>query len=102
MSKLKLKKLKILWDNILIEPIMEEARHDGIIKPNQYEDKAEIGVVIKVGEGRFLDSGDLIRPRVKVGDIVAFNMYSPTKLKIEGKDYLYIREEDIVSRQDGN
>ena len=95
---LKLNKLTVLWDNILVEPLVEQ-KTDGIIRPSQYEDKAELGIVVKTGEGRLLDNGEWIKPRVQVGDLIAFNKYSSTKLKIEGRDYLYIREEDIISRQ---
>ena len=98
-QKLKLSKLEVLWDNILLDPIMNDEEDSGVIKPNQYEDKAERGVVVKIGEGRLLDNGTWIKPRVKVGDLVLFNMYSPTKIKIEGHEYLYIREEDIVNKQ---
>ncbi|MEK0325141.1 MAG: hypothetical protein QQN63_05500 [Nitrosopumilus sp.] len=99
--KINLNKMVILWDNILVEPIIEEEGHEGVIKPMQYEDKADVGIVIKIGEGRLLDSGEWVKPRVKEGDLVTFNKYSPTKLKIDGKDYFYIREEDIISRQNG-
>lgn len=98
MKKINLINLKVLHDNVLIEPVEEES-DDGVLRPVQYEDKAEIGVVVKVGPGRWLESGDLLNTTVKTGDLVQFNKYSPTKIKIEGKDYLYIREEDILSKQ---
>ena len=86
-----LSKMQVLWDNILIEPIIEEESYHGVVKPMQYEDKSDIGIVIKVGLGAMY---------VKKGDLITFNKYSPTKLKIDGKDYLYIREEDVISRQE--
>lgn len=100
MQKLKLKDLEVLWDNVLIRPVVTDEQEDGVIKPNQYEDKAEMGIIVKIGEGRLLDNGEWILPRVKEGDLVVFNRYGPTKLKIEAEDYLYIREEDIISRQE--
>lgn len=99
-KKPSLNKMEILWDNILVEPIIEEESYSGVLKPMQYEDKSDIGIVIKIGEGRLLENGEWLKLRVKVGDLITFNKYSPTKLKIEGKDYLYIREEDIISRQE--
>lgn len=93
-----LDKKEVLWDNVLVEPIIQ-TETDGILRPQQYEDKPEWGIVIKVGQGRLLDNGETIEPQVKIGDLIEFNKYSPTKTKIEGKDYLYIHEEDILSRE---
>lgn len=99
MKKLSLKKIQILWDNVLVKPIIDQ-EDSVIIKPKQYEHKPETGIVVKVGEGRLLDNGDWVKPRVKEGDLIVFNQYSPTVLKIDSEDYLYIREEDIISRQE--
>lgn len=99
MKKLNLNKIQILWDNVLVKPIINEG--DGVVvKPQQYEDKPETGIVVKIGEGRLLDNGKWVKPRVKEGDLIVFNQYSPTRLKIDSEDYLYIREEDIISRQE--
>ena len=56
-----LDKLKVLWDNILVEPLIE-TETDGIIRPQQYEDKPEYGTVVKIGQGRLLDNGETIEP----------------------------------------
>lgn len=92
-----LRKGLILYDNILVKPIMiERGGKKGTIEtPQQYEDKAEWGQVIAVGEGRIFDNGTVIPLKVKVGDLVFFQKYSTQKLRHKGEDYLFIREEDI-------
>lgn len=85
----------ILNDNVFVKGIEIEER-DGIIKPASYEDKPELGTVIKVGTGRILDSGTVVPLAVKPGDTVYFNKYSTTKFNFDGEDYFVVREEDIV------
>lgn len=86
----------ILYDNVLVLPIdIDEV--NGIVRPQQYDDKAEIAKVLKVGEGRIFDNGTIIPLRVKPGHIVFFNRYSTTKSNLNGTDYLIIREEDIIA-----
>lgn len=93
-NSIDLSKGKILYDNILLRPLVVE--NDGIVlRPQQYEDKPEWGEVIACGEGRIFDSGHIEPIRVKVGDIVLFQKYSAQKLRHRGEDYLIIREEDI-------
>lgn len=92
--KLNLLKGKILYDNILIKPYTVE--EEGlIVKPQQYEDKDEYGEVLAVGEGRIFDNGTIIPLKVKVGDFVMFQKYSPIEIRSNGEDYLIVREEDI-------
>lgn len=85
----------ILYDNVFVKGIEIEER-DGIIVPASYEDKPEIGLVIKVGEGRIFDNGNVIPLKVKEGDTVYFNKYSSVKFNFDGEDYFVVREEDIV------
>lgn len=85
----------VLYDNIFVKGIEIEER-DGIIKPQQYDDKPELGLVIKVGTGRLLDSGDSIPLTVAAGDTVYFNKYSTVKFNFDGEDYFVVREEDVV------
>lgn len=85
----------ILYDNVFVKGIEIEER-DGIIKPASYEDKPELGTVIKVGGGRLLDSGTVVPLSVQAGDTVYFNKYSTVKFNFDGEDYFVVREEDIV------
>ncbi len=85
----------ILYDNVLIKAI-EVEEVGGIYRPQQYDDKPEIGEVIKIGEGRIFDNGTVIPLKVKIGDTVFFNKYSTTKFNSNGIDYYIVREEDII------
>jgi len=89
-----IKEFRILHDNILIKPLIVE-EVNGLVRPQQYEDKPELGEVIKVGDGREFDSGIIRKLKIKEGDTVLFNKYSSTKVAFEGIDYLILREEDI-------
>lgn len=81
-------------DLVLVEPLIVE-EDNGIVKPQGYEDKAEFGKVLKVGQGRLFDNGTRHEPSVKVGQRIFFQKFSPQKVRLSGKDYLIIREEDI-------
>ena len=94
-SNLDINQFNILYDNIFVKGVEIEER-DGIIRPAQYEDKPEIGVVIKVGEGRIFDNGTIVPLKVKEGDTVYFNKYSTVKFNFDGQDYFVVREEDVV------
>lgn len=86
----------IMYDNVLVRAIdIEEV--GGIVRPQQYDDKPEIGEVVKIGEGRIFDNGTIIPLKVKIGQIVIFNRYSTTKLNSDGIDWYVLREEDIVA-----
>jgi len=97
MIKINPTQFNYLYDNILIEPITLDTvdEETGLIRPQGYEDKPEIGRVIAIGEGRIFDTGQIIPLRIKVGDIVYFNKYSSVKVRLDTTDYLICREEDI-------
>ena len=92
-------KIKPLADHILIEPIKpEEKTKSGILLPQSAEkERPEQGKVIAVGPGKRTESGKLIPLSVKVGDKVLFSKYGPTEIKIDGKEYLIAKEEDILA-----
>lgn len=73
---------RLLYDQILIKPIIIEQSSNGLVNPQQYEDKPEFGEVLLVGNGRLLDTGTLIKPIVKKGDIVLFQKYSAQRVRI--------------------
>lgn len=66
----------------------------GVYNPQQYEDKAEFGEVVMVGQGHLLEDGRVIPLTVKVGDTVYFEKYSTKKIRVSGVDHLIIREDD--------
>ncbi len=91
-------KVKPLHDRVLIKRIEEEEKtKGGIIIPDTAKEKPIRGEVIAVGPGRITDDGKRIEMSVKVGDKVMFNRYAGTEIKIEGEEYLIMREDDIVA-----
>ena len=92
-------KIKPLADYVVIEPISrEEKTKTGILVPTTVEkEKPEQGKIIAVGLGRTTDSGDIISPEVKPGDIVLFTKYGPNEIEIEDKEYLIAKQEDILA-----
>ena len=91
--------IKPIADHILIEPLkQEEKTKSGILLPDTAEkEKPEQGRVIAAGPGKKTDNGTLIPLEVKAGDIVLFTKYGPNEVKIEEKEYLIAREEDILA-----
>lgn len=95
-------KIKPLADRALIEPLSDDERakktKSGIIIPDTAEkEKPQEGRVVAVGEGRTLESGKVVSLSVKKGDRVLFSKYSPSEIKIDGKEYLIAKEEDILA-----
>lgn len=92
-------KIKPLADRVVLEPIsVEEKTKSGIVIPDTAEkEKPEQGKVIAVGPGRLLASGKRLPMNVKKGDIVLFTKYGPNEVKIDKKEYLIAREEDILA-----
>ncbi len=91
-------KLKPLHDRVLVKRLEEEEKtKGGIIIPDTAKEKPIKGEVIAVGPGRLTDDGKRIELSVKVGDKVMFSKYAGTEVKIEGEEYLIMREDDIVA-----
>jgi chaperonin GroES len=82
---------------------MEEERTSagGIVIPDSAAEKPIQGEVIAVGNGKVLDSGESRPLDVKVGDRVLFGKYSGTEVKLDGEDFLVMREEDIMGVVEG-
>ncbi len=92
-------KIKPLSDYILIEPLDQEERtKGGILLPKSAEkERPQKGKVIAVGSGKRTSSGKIIPLQVKKGDIVLFTKYGPNEVKINNKEYLIAKEEDILA-----
>jgi len=92
-------KIKPLSDHILIEPIKEEEKtKTGILLPETAEkEKPEQGKVIAVGPGRKTASGKIVPLSVQPGQKVLFTKYGPNEIKVDDKEYLIAREEDILA-----
>jgi len=91
--------VKPLSDHILIEPMkVEEKTKSGILIPDTAEkERPEQGKVIAVGPGKRTAAGKNLQMDVKKGDTVLFTKYGPTEIKIENKEYLIARQEDILA-----
>jgi len=91
-------KLKPLGDRVLVEPIEErEVRKSGIIIPDTAKEKPQEGKVIAVGPGKRDEKGNLIPMDVKEGDKILFGKYAGTEVKIDGKEYLIMHQEDVLA-----
>jgi chaperonin GroES len=95
-------KIKPLSDNLLVEPLQGETKlPSGIVIPDTAKEKPQEGKVLAVGTGKRDDSGNIIPMNVKTGDIVMFKKWGGTEIKIEGKDLLLVKEEDILAIIEG-
>ena len=89
--------IRPLHDRIIVERIEEETMTaSGIIIPDSAKEKPQEGTVIAVGKGKVTEDGKVLALDVKVGDKVLFGKYSGTEIKIEGKEYLMMREDDVL------
>jgi chaperonin GroES len=89
--------LKPLQDRILVQRVEEEkTTKGGIIIPDTAKEKPAEGKVIAVGSGKIGDDGKRIALEVKEGDRILFGKYAGTEVKIEGEEYLIMREDDVL------
>jgi chaperonin GroES len=90
-------KLRPLQDRILVKRVEEEEKtKGGIIIPDTAKEKPAEGKVISVGKGKLDENGKRIALEIKKGDRILFGKYSGTEVKIEGDEYLIMREEDVL------
>lgn len=95
-------KLKPLGSRIVVEPIeQEEKTVTGIYLPDTAKEKPMKGSVVAVGDGDRDEDGDRIPMDVKVGDVVLFNKYSGTEVKIDEKKILVMKESDVLAIIEG-
>ncbi|RKY93751.1 MAG: co-chaperone GroES [Candidatus Hydrothermota bacterium] len=91
-------KVRPLADRVLVKRIEEEeVKKSGIIIPDTAKEKPQRGEVIAVGPGRLDEKGQRVPMEVKVGDKVLFSKYAGNEVKIEGEEYLIMREDDILA-----
>lgn len=90
--------LKPLGDRVVIELVeSEEKTASGIVLPDTAKEKPQEGKVVAVGTGRVLDSGERVALEVNVGDRIIFSKYAGTEVKYDGKEYLVLRDSDILA-----
>jgi chaperonin GroES len=91
-------KIRPLHDRILVERLEEqETMRGGIIIPDTAKEKPQEGKVLAVGSGKVSDDGKRHPLDVKVGDRILFGKYSGSEVKVDDKDYLIMREEDVLA-----
>ena len=91
-------KIRPLHDRVLVKRIDEEEKtKGGIIIPDTAKEKPQEGEVIAAGNGKVLENGTKVAMDVKAGDRVLFGKYSGTDIKIDGQEYLILREDEILA-----
>jgi chaperonin GroES len=90
--------LKPLADKVIVEVLeAQEKTKGGIILPDTAKEKPQEAKVLAVGSGKVLPNGKVVPPEVKVGDVVLFGKYSGSEVKLDGKEYLIIDQDDILA-----
>lgn len=91
-------KIRPLHDRVLVKRASEEnVSKGGIVIPDSAAEKPIRGEVVAVGKGKIADDGVVRKLEVKVGDSVLFGQYSGTEVKVDGEEYLVMREDDIIA-----
>ena len=89
--------IRPLHDRVVVERLEEERKSaGGIVIPDNVAEKPDQGKVIAVGNGKILEDGKIRPLDVKVGDRILFGKYSGSTVKMEGEEYLVMREDDIM------
>lgn len=95
MSKMK---VRPLGDRILVKQEDEPQKTSGgIYLPETAKEAPQFGVVVRVGQGKFLDNGEIRAMSLKEGDRVIFGKYSGSKVKVENEELLFMREDDVMA-----
>ena len=99
-TKTKSKKIAIrpLADRVVVRRLEAESKTaGGILLPESAKEKPKEGVIVALGDGKLLDSGERSTFTFKVGDNVLFTSYAGTDVKVDGDEYLIMREDDILA-----
>ena len=96
-------KLRPLHDRVVVKRVEEKEQiRGGIIIPDSAKEKPQEGEVIAVGQGKVLDSGIRLEMALKVGDRILFGKYSGNEIKVDGEDFLIMREDDVLGVIEGS
>jgi chaperonin GroES len=91
-------KIRPVGDRVVVKPAAkEEVTKSGIVIPDTAKEKPQEGTVVATGSGRLLDNGDRVAPDVHEGDRVLFAKYGGTEFKLDGEEYLVLKENDILA-----
>ncbi len=90
--------LKPLADRVVVKVLeAEEKTASGIVIPDKAKEKPQEGKVVAVGTGKVLDNGTKTEMEVKEGDKILFSRYAGTEVKVDGEEYLILRQDDILA-----
>ena len=90
--------LRPLGDRIILKAASsEEVTRGGIVLPDSAKEKPQEGEVIAVGPGRTLDNGQTAELEIKVGDRVLYAKYGGTEVKVDGEEYIILRQDDVLA-----
>ncbi|WP_280530757.1 co-chaperone GroES [Ornithinibacillus bavariensis] len=90
--------IKPLGDRVVIELVeQEEKTASGIVLPDSAKEKPQEGRIVAVGSGRVTESGERVQLEVSEGDRIIFSKFAGTEVKYDGKEYLILRESDILA-----
>jgi chaperonin GroES len=91
-------KIRPMHDRLLVERVEEqEVRRGGIIIPDTAKEKPQQGKVIAAGKGKAKEDGKVLPLDVKAGDTILFGKYSGQEIKIDGDEYLIMREDEVLA-----
>ena len=91
-------KIHPLADRIMVKVLeAKDVTKGGIVLPDTAKEKPQEAEVVAVGKGKVSDEGKVIAPEVKAGDKILFGKYSGTEITVDGKEYLILKEEDILA-----
>ncbi len=91
-------KIHPLGERVVVQPMAkEEVTKSGIVIPDTAKEKPQQGTVVAVGSGRLLENGDRAALEVRMGDQVLFAKYGGTEFKLDGEEYLVLKESDILA-----
>ena len=90
-------KIRPLYDRIVVKRMDEqETTRHGLIIPDSAKEKPQEGEVMAIGKGKRLDDGKMVALDVKVGDRILFGKYSGNEIKLDGAEYIIMREDDVL------
>ena len=90
--------IRPVGDRVVVKPtVKEEITKSGIVIPDTAKEKPQEGEVIAVGSGKLLENGDRVPLEIKIGDRVLYAKYGGTEFKLDGDEYLVMRESDVLA-----
>jgi chaperonin GroES len=94
--------IRPLYDRIVVKRLEEkETMQGGIIIPDSAKEKPQEGEVVAVGQGKRLENGKVVAPDVKAGDKILFGKYSGSEIKLDGEEYVIMREDEVLGILEG-